>query len=739
MTNSKNSKLPEKESTGKIEESATPQPRVTPSQAKVHSFSRAIAEQHGEKAAVILQYLAHHIAKSKQVHDGRKWFFTTLDNLAAVFPYIKRSTIHDTLNALKDKGLLRIGDFNKKGYDRTCWYAFDDDDVRKQAQSSRPLYFKVEDAVKYGIVAAVLLSNLVYWIRENRKEDPGYTWHSMSPRELAKHLPFPKTTLQRALAELVAAKVLKTQEPEVKGGAIEYALVDEKRLDVQEQAARLPITAGGPNPDMVGGPNPDEGGPDSDMGDPKSDMPGPNPDNNTILIENLLEEPCLKEPGYLDAALSTTVSNSSKTDKLKQVKAGNPFSAPVFKSGKETGPEKSQMSQKSQQPKLSDKSSAEDHLLTLSRTRQLQGSGKSPNLQKSHSSKPGTELTALSSSFSTSPASPSTSESDSNSDSFTSGPKSKTRVKLSVYLEDTFYTYSKMVSEAGEGGVRAVEVALHWISVFLQQAKPEELIEVLKITDQKALYQTLSDLFTPHLAKYLEPLIDNPQELDRVEVVSKLVMQFLTQGFCRFDDDLYYSIGTPYPNKVCLMLCDKLKPFFEAREKERRKKLKDSQTRILKDRSQHYKSPDKLKETRADISAAEKVQVLRNALIAINNIGAFDDKNQLKHQVVDYNKRTFDAANQFFQVNPDFTVAHLLTFLGKCLELPKERDDGEEGNDPLWHARKGRDISFLLQHMDIIVQSLNCVDEVAHFQPLPPDTLSRKPSQSSKSTESPGD
>jgi hypothetical protein len=41
---------------------------------KTHSFSRTIAEEHGEKAAVILQYLAHHVSKSSHVHDGKKWF-----------------------------------------------------------------------------------------------------------------------------------------------------------------------------------------------------------------------------------------------------------------------------------------------------------------------------------------------------------------------------------------------------------------------------------------------------------------------------------------------------------------------------------------------------------------------------------------------------------------------------------------------------------------------------------------
>ena len=158
---------------------------ATPNPAKVHSFSRTIAQEHGEKAAVLLQYLAHHVSKSKHVHGGRKWFYKTLDDLAVVFPYLKRSTIHAILQKLsKENGPLMIGDFNKKGYDRTSWFAFRDDNCGKQAQSSKPVYFRVEDAVKYGIVAAVLLGNLVHWIMENRKQDPKYTWHSMSLGEL---------------------------------------------------------------------------------------------------------------------------------------------------------------------------------------------------------------------------------------------------------------------------------------------------------------------------------------------------------------------------------------------------------------------------------------------------------------------------------------------------------------------------------------------------------------------------
>ena len=165
--------------------------------------------------------------------------------------------------------------------------------------------------------------------------------------------------------------------------------------------------------------------------------------------------------------------------------------------------------------------------------------------------------------------------------------------------------------------------------------------------------------------------------------------------------------------------------------------IKAKQNEVLKQRAQKYASPDKSKETRADISAGEKVQVLRNSLASRNNIGQFDEKRQLHHQVADYNSRTFDAAYEFFVANPDFTVADLNLVLGKCLILP-QHPDSSEGTDPHWHARKAKDISFLIQHLDIIAQSVNCVDEVAAFQPVPPDQLFKKSKSAAKPDTIPG-
>jgi hypothetical protein len=272
----------------------------------------------------------------------------------------------------------------------------------------------------------------------------------------------------------------------------------------------------------------------------------------------------------------------------------------------------------------------------------------------------------------------------------------------------------------------AVTLAFDWIIMFFRDTKPEELAEFFKIHDQEILYDKLADFFAPHLAKHLERFTNTPERKLLAQFSSQLVMQFLTQGFCGSYDDKYVPVGSANSYKVCIMLRQKLRPYWDALEKRQREKLEVEQSAILKKRAERFASPDVRKETRPDLSAAEKVQVLRNSLASRNNIGAFDDKGKLHHQVVDYNNRTFDAAYEFFKANPDFYVADLNVVLDKCLELPKEPPHTQEGTDSLWHARKAKDISFLFQHLDIIVKSLDCVDEIAQFQPVAADQLFKR-------------
>jgi hypothetical protein len=521
----------------------------------------------------------------------------------------------------------------------------------------------------------------------------------MSLGELSKHLPFSKPTMHRALKQLVDEKVIKPKVAKTKGEVIEYALVDETRLTDEQE--------GGSNLEMGGVSKLDEGISKLDMGVSKPDMPISKLDmgisnlaNNTILIDYPLKDDPLKDPGYVEPGLPSQPKNSPKTDKLKGVKDVHPF-ARIVASGAHT------------QNPVSSKGTGSS------------GSAKSAKSPESASSSvsSGEGLVA------TSPPSAPTSQPP----SAAPGSKKPTRVKLSKSLEATFFKYTEALGSMKPVTAKsAVTLAFDWITRFFHDTKPEELAEFLKILDQETLYDKLADFAAPHLAKRLERFMNTPERKLLAQFSSQLFMQFLTQAFSGYHDDRYRFVNAANSYKVCVMLGQKLNPYWDALEKKRQEEVKAQQTEVLKQRAQQYDSPDKAKETRADLSAAEKVQVLRNSLAARNNIGAFDDKGKLHHQVVDYNNRTFDAAYEFFQASPDFTVTDLNTVLGKCLTLPKEPPHTQEGSDPLWHARKGKDISFLIQHLDIIVKSLDCVDEVALFQPVPVDRLFKKSKSAAK-------
>jgi len=151
---------------------------------KVHTFSRWVASTHKYKAAILIAYFAYRLLRSKHWHKGQRWFYETLESLAERYPYLGRTTIHDVLKRLKTKGVLMTGRFNKKGYDRTIWYAIPDATLLQKA-SLKPIRFSAADAVAFNVPAAVLLLNLTYWVGKNRlAKDAQYKWHRMSAGEL---------------------------------------------------------------------------------------------------------------------------------------------------------------------------------------------------------------------------------------------------------------------------------------------------------------------------------------------------------------------------------------------------------------------------------------------------------------------------------------------------------------------------------------------------------------------------
>ncbi len=59
-------------------------------------------------------------------NDGRFWMYNTLDDWHEQFPWLSVSTIRRIINELKLRGILITGNYNKKRYDKTVWYAIDE-------------------------------------------------------------------------------------------------------------------------------------------------------------------------------------------------------------------------------------------------------------------------------------------------------------------------------------------------------------------------------------------------------------------------------------------------------------------------------------------------------------------------------------------------------------------------------------------------------------------------------------
>ena len=93
----------------------------------VHHFDVGIATEFCIEAAVIIDNLSFWIEKNKanekHFHDGSYWTYNSIKAFNELFPYMSESTIRRVLKTLEENGIIKTGNYNKAGYDRTLWYA----------------------------------------------------------------------------------------------------------------------------------------------------------------------------------------------------------------------------------------------------------------------------------------------------------------------------------------------------------------------------------------------------------------------------------------------------------------------------------------------------------------------------------------------------------------------------------------------------------------------------------------
>ena len=97
-----------------------------------YMFDVDIATEHGVDEAIVINNFQFWIFKNKaderNKHDGRTWTFNSVKSFESIFPFWSSKQIRRVVDSLVKKGILITGNFNIKGYDRTTWYAFENED-----------------------------------------------------------------------------------------------------------------------------------------------------------------------------------------------------------------------------------------------------------------------------------------------------------------------------------------------------------------------------------------------------------------------------------------------------------------------------------------------------------------------------------------------------------------------------------------------------------------------------------
>ena len=115
----------------------------------VHSFKLSAAKAFGVEEAIMLNNLIFWVKKNqtngRHFNDGRTWTYNTLEAFTLQFEYWTLKQIRRILDNLEKSGVIVTGRYNKKGYDKTKWYALfsedmtaDDFDFHEWAKSHCP-------------------------------------------------------------------------------------------------------------------------------------------------------------------------------------------------------------------------------------------------------------------------------------------------------------------------------------------------------------------------------------------------------------------------------------------------------------------------------------------------------------------------------------------------------------------------------------------------------------------------
>lgn len=96
-----------------------------------YQFNGDIAMIYGVSEAVLIHnfywWIAKNEANGRHYYDGHNWTYNTTKALSKLLPFFTPKQIRRMIENLKSKGALYVGNYNKKPFDRTQWYAISEE------------------------------------------------------------------------------------------------------------------------------------------------------------------------------------------------------------------------------------------------------------------------------------------------------------------------------------------------------------------------------------------------------------------------------------------------------------------------------------------------------------------------------------------------------------------------------------------------------------------------------------
>ncbi len=115
---------------------------------KSHSFDTGYAIAYGVNEAIMIHNLQFFITananRGVNFCDERFWTYDKLPDFPKHFPYWSVDQVRTIIKSLVKQGVIMVGNFNKEWSNRTCWYAFVDQDKFIFTDTPKPAHPKKE-------------------------------------------------------------------------------------------------------------------------------------------------------------------------------------------------------------------------------------------------------------------------------------------------------------------------------------------------------------------------------------------------------------------------------------------------------------------------------------------------------------------------------------------------------------------------------------------------------------------